>query len=89
VQKRLYGTVLSAQTRTVVQSGNEIDVLVLRTAGFEATVCVPGGSLGLKPQPGNILGGMVYLVGSMSSIGPPHSASVPITPRPRLFRRRR
>jgi hypothetical protein len=85
-EARLYGTVLSAEHRTVVQTGNAIDVLVTRTAGFEATVCVPGGSLGFQPKPGNILGGLVYLVGSMPSIGPLNAVPVPSRKSPRLFR---
>jgi len=87
-EARLYGTVRSAERRTVSETGNEIDVLVVRTVGFDATVCVPARLLGGEALPGSILGGTVSLVASMLSILPPGSAGSATMAR-RWFRRTR
>jgi hypothetical protein len=60
----LAGTVLRAERRTVRLTGQEFVVAHVRTVGFEADVCLPGVGLGL-PQPGNVIAGEVFLVGSL------------------------
>jgi hypothetical protein len=87
-EARLYGTVRSAERRIVSETGNEIDVLVVHTVGFDATVCVPARMLGVEPLPGNVLGGSVYLVVSMPSILPGGAGRSPAVAR-RRFRRTR
>jgi hypothetical protein len=70
----LYGTVLSADRRTVARTGQSFVAATVRTVGFEATVCVPGEQLATDPQPGHILGGRVYMVAAMPSLIPESAA---------------
>jgi hypothetical protein len=67
---RLHGTVLSSQLVTVEETGQTFVRSLVRTAGFEAAVCAPEGTYEAEPEPGNILGGHVFLVGSMPSLLP-------------------
>jgi hypothetical protein len=65
---RLHGTVLHAERRTVAATGQLFIVARVRTVGFEADLCLPATAVGPIPQPGNIIGGEVFLVASMPSI---------------------
>lgn len=67
---RLHGTVVSSQVRHNELSGREFVAAVVRCAGFEVTVCTPNGALGQVPEPGNVLGGTVFLVGSLPALAP-------------------
>jgi hypothetical protein len=60
----LAGTVLRAERRTVRLTQQEFVVARVRTVGFEADVCLPGGQIGV-PEPGNVIAGEVFLVGSL------------------------
>ncbi|MFD2767075.1 hypothetical protein [Micromonospora eburnea] len=62
---RLNGTVLGAEPRTVTATGQRFVAARVRTAGFEADVCLPAGDAGGVPQPGNVVAGTVFLVGSL------------------------
>jgi hypothetical protein len=67
---RLHGTVLSSQLVTVEETGQSFVRSLVRTVGFEAVVCAPEGTYEAAPKPGNILGGHVFLVGSMPGLLP-------------------
>jgi hypothetical protein len=67
-EARLYGTVLKSERRIVAATAQPFVAATVRTVGFEATVCIPGEQLSVDPQPGNILGGWVYMVASMPSL---------------------
>ena len=67
---RLHGTVLRSEERTVAETGQQFVWVVVKTAGFEANVCVPAGALDAPPEPGTLLGGTVYLAGSVPSLLP-------------------
>lgn len=60
----LAGTVLRAERRTVNLTSQDFVVARVRTVGFEADVCLPASATTL-PQPGNVLAGDVFLVGSL------------------------
>lgn len=62
----LYGTVLTAQTRTTQLTGQSFITTRVRTVGFEVDLCLPATSA--VPEPGNIIGGHVFLVASMPSL---------------------
>ncbi|HCT76212.1 MAG TPA: hypothetical protein DGG94_04105 [Micromonosporaceae bacterium] len=63
---RLCGTVLAAGQRTVAATGQSFIVARVRTAGFDTDVCLPGTFA--VPEPGNIIGGEVFLVASMPQL---------------------
>lgn len=63
---RLYGTVLSAERRRNEIGGLEFIVARVQTSGFVADVCLAADEHRDVPAPGSILGGEVYLVGSLS-----------------------
>ena len=65
---RLHGTVISSQRRTVVLTGQEIVVSLVQSVGFTASMCSPADDLPWLPSPGNILGGSVFLVGSIPQL---------------------
>jgi hypothetical protein len=69
-EARLFGTVLSADRREVALTGQSFVAARVRTVGFEATVCAPGEQFPVDPLPGNILGGWVYMVGSLPKLIP-------------------
>jgi hypothetical protein len=71
------GTVLHAEQRTVTATGQSFIAARVRTVGFETDLCLPLTVDGDIPQPGNIIGGDVFLVASVPSlIGPaPGSAA--------------
>lgn len=80
---RLHGTVLSASRRTVVATGRQFTAARVRTAGFEADLCLPAGLP--SPVPGNVVGGTVYLVASRPMVAA-HTAV--LTGKPRRWWRR-
>ncbi len=62
---RLNGTVLRAEAHTTEATGQSFTVARVRTAGFEVDMCLP--AMLPVPQPGNIIGGTVFLVASLPS----------------------
>ncbi|GHJ48127.1 hypothetical protein Cs7R123_54690 [Catellatospora sp. TT07R-123] len=71
---RLHGTVLDAQRRTVAATGQSFVVARVRTVGFETDLCLPDLPDAELPQPGNVIGGHVFLVASLPSLTSPDSA---------------
>lgn len=67
---RLHGTVLSAERRRNEIGGLEFIVARVQTSGFVADVCLAADEHRDVPLPGSILGGEVYLVGSLSAWTP-------------------
>lgn len=65
---RLHGTVLSAQRRTVALTGGSFVVARVRTVGFEVDLCLAAADADELPQPGNIIGGTVFLVASVPAL---------------------
>jgi hypothetical protein len=62
------GTVLSAERRTVIQTGQEIVIAEVRTAGgLVVTVCLEGAAHSGLPPIGGIISGTVNMVASMGS----------------------
>jgi hypothetical protein len=66
---QLNGVVLSAGRRRVQATGGEFSVARVRSVGFEADVCLPGDLP--TPEPGNVLGGLVYLVADLPFVTVP------------------
>ena len=64
----LHGIVLGADRRTVAETGQTIVVATVRLLGFKVCVCLPGDRLPTNPVKGNVIGGDVYLVGSMPGL---------------------
>jgi hypothetical protein len=60
---RLTGTVRQARRLRVTATGQEFTAARVQTAGFEVDLCLPAGEHTL--QPGNVIGGTVFLVGSL------------------------
>ena len=61
---RMHGVVLSAERRRLgLAGGGEFSVARVRTAGFEADLCLAGDFA--TPVPGNVAGGEVYLVAEL------------------------
>jgi hypothetical protein len=65
---RLHGTVVASDVRENGVTGREFFAALVRCAGFEVTLCTPREALAAPPEPGNVLGGTVFLVGSAPSI---------------------
>ncbi|MBB5870114.1 hypothetical protein F4553_003493 [Allocatelliglobosispora scoriae] len=65
---RLNGTVLGASLRTVTATGQSFIVARVRTAGFEADLCMPAVAGAGVPEAGNVIGGEVFLAASMPSV---------------------
>lgn len=61
----LAGTVLHADRRRVELTRQEVVVARVRTVAFEAEVCVPGSELSVSLEPGHVIAGTVFLVGSL------------------------
>lgn len=68
-QARLHGTVKASERRVVAQTGQEVVLAVVQTAGFNATLCTPADALAWQPVPGNVLGGSVFMVGCIHAVG--------------------
>lgn len=58
----LAGTVLDTATRTHGATGQDFHVARVRTAGFDATVCLAASAHPTAPDPGNVVAGSCYLV---------------------------
>lgn len=65
----LNGVVLAAERRTVTATGQEFIAARIRSAGFEADVCLPGTQP--VPDPGDVLAGTAFLVASLRFDPPP------------------
>ncbi len=63
----LSGTILNAERRTVTQTGQQVLVVEVRTAGFDVTVCLEGAAHAAAPAIGGILSGTVCMVASLDS----------------------
>jgi len=63
----LSGTILNAERRRVTQTGQQVLVVEVRTAGFDVTVCLEGGAHAAVPPIGGILSGTVCIVASLDS----------------------
>jgi len=61
------GTILNAERRRVTQTGQQVVVVEVRTAGFDVTVCLEGGAHAAVPPIGGILSGTVCMVASLDS----------------------
>ncbi|MEU4622820.1 hypothetical protein AB0G04_22970 [Actinoplanes sp. NPDC023801] len=66
---RLNGIVLAAGRRRVEATGGEFSVARVRSVGFEVDVCLPGDLP--TPEPGNVVGGLVYLIADLPFVAPP------------------
>jgi hypothetical protein len=86
---RLHGTVLEAQQRTVAATGQSFIVAWVRTTGFDVDLCMPATAGVEPPQPGNVLGGEVFLVASMPGLVTSAMVAGGEPRRPWLPRRRR
>jgi hypothetical protein len=83
---RLHGTVISSERRVVLQTGQEVIISAVQTVGFTANVCTPADDLAWQPASGNVLGGSVFMVGSIPALTP-DIAKAPKANRPRWLRR--
>jgi hypothetical protein len=61
----LNGTVISAERRTVALTGESFIAARVRASVFEVDLCFPSDPHVPVPTPGNIIGGMVYLVATL------------------------
>ena len=64
---QLSGMVLSAERRTVVQTGQQIIVADVQTAGFNVTLCLEAAAHAGLPAIGGIISGSVLMVASMDT----------------------
>lgn len=67
---RFSGVVLHAERRTVRQTGQSFIVAKVQTVGIEANVCLSGLEFEGVPEPGQIIAGDVFIVGSMPELEP-------------------
>jgi hypothetical protein len=58
----LHGTVLASATSTVELTGQTFHAVRLRTVGMEVDLCLAAVDHPVAPEPGNVVGGLVYLV---------------------------
>jgi hypothetical protein len=65
---RLNGTVLRSRTCRNALSGGTFHVARVRTAGFEADVCLAASEHPVAPAPGAVVAGTVYLVVALESL---------------------
>jgi hypothetical protein len=70
----LSGTVLGATRRVSGLTGQSFTVAAVRTAGFEASLCLAGDDHPDLPAPGSIIAGIVVL---SAAIDTPHLAGAP------------
>jgi hypothetical protein len=65
---RLNGTVLGASTRTVELTERSFHAVRVRTAGFDCEVCLPIDRHPELPRTGQVIGGMMFMVGSLGAV---------------------
>jgi hypothetical protein len=65
---RLNGLVLTADVHTVAMTGQRFIAARVRSAGFEADVCMPAGESTGAPAVGSVVAGTVFLVASMPGL---------------------
>jgi hypothetical protein len=68
---RLGGVVLFADVRTVVETGQRFIAARVRSAGFEADVCLPAHADSAAPAAGSVIAGTVFLVASLPDVALP------------------
>ena len=64
---RMHGTVLASERRTASETGQEFGVVRVRTTGMEVDLCIAGSDLTQPIEPGQIIGGEVYLSASIET----------------------
>jgi hypothetical protein len=64
---RLSGVVGATERRTVAETGQDIVVAVVETAGFEVTVCLEGAAH-RDPPVGGVISGTVFLVAALDGL---------------------
>lgn len=64
---RMHGTVLASERRTAAETGQEFAVTRVRTAGMEVDLCIAGSDLAQHIEPGQVIGGEVYLSASIET----------------------
>jgi len=64
----LSGVVLKASHRTCTLTGQGFSVATVRTAGFEADLCLSDAEHAATPVPGNIVSGTVFLVATVELV---------------------
>ncbi len=67
---RVNGTVLGASTRTVGHTGQSFHAVRVRTVGFDMEMCIPVSVHPNLPRTGEVIGGMVFMVGSLGQVTP-------------------
>lgn len=72
---RLSGVVLKAGHRTCTLTGQGFSVATVRSAGFEADLCLSDAEHPVTPEPGNIISGTVFLVATVEAEGLAHRRS--------------
>jgi hypothetical protein len=71
---RLNGVVLAASRRTTAHTAQSFIVARVRTAGFEVDLCMSAEEHPEVPTPGQVVGGEVFLVGSIPNLEQPTTA---------------
>jgi hypothetical protein len=68
----LSGVVLTARHRTCSRTGQGFGVALIRTAGFEATLCLADAEHPVTPEVRNTISGTVFLAASVEidDVGP-------------------
>jgi hypothetical protein len=72
---RFAGRVIDAERRTVQQSGQTFIVAHVRAVGIDASVCLSGTEFDTVPEPGQVLAGEVFIVGSVPELEQPTTRS--------------
>lgn len=67
----LAGTVLECTTQENAASGQSFHAARVRSAGFEATVCLAASEFPTAPEPGNVVAGSCYLVADAPQLWSP------------------
>jgi len=65
---RFAGVVIHSERRTVQQSGQTFVVSTINTVGIEATVCLSGAEFAEVLQPGQVVAGEAFIVGSVPAL---------------------
>ncbi|MEO6349032.1 MAG: hypothetical protein ABIP53_00055 [Candidatus Limnocylindrales bacterium] len=64
---RLHGTVVTADLRTNSLTGQRFIAARVRSSGFEADLCMSAREHAIVPGPGAVVGGTVFMVGSIDA----------------------